>query len=147
MSHELMPPTLKRYGLEAALVDMSQKYQMEYPIKLNLKASLKQNQLDLISETIIYRLMHQLVETLVHGHTQKADIRIVFLPSVSMATIQVKYSGGIPVGQNNTSEFIDLKALVDLLQGKMDFMMSSIWDDELNIEIPIRVSDAFEAEK
>jgi signal transduction histidine kinase len=25
MSHELMPPTLKRYGLEAALVDMSQK--------------------------------------------------------------------------------------------------------------------------
>jgi hypothetical protein len=29
----------------------------------------------------------------------------------------------------------------------MDFMMSSIWDDELNIEIPIRVSDAFEAEK
>lgn len=147
MSHELMPPTLKRYGLEAALVDMSQKYQLEYPIKLNIKASLKKSQLDLISETIIYRLMHQLVETLVHGHTKKADIRIVVLPSVSMATIQVKYSGGTPVGQNNTSEFIDLKALIDLLQGKIEFMMSSIWDDELNIEIPIKMSETFELEK
>lgn len=144
MSHELMPPTLKRYGLEAALIDMSQKYQMEYPIKLNVKANLKQSQLDLISETIIYRLMHQLIETLIHGHTQKADIRIVVLPSVSMSTIQVKYSGGIPLGQNNTSEFKDLNALIDLLQGKIEFMMSSIWDDELNIEIPIRLSDDFE---
>lgn len=139
MSHELMPPTLKRYGLDASITDMVKKYQETYPIRLYLKTNLKQNKLDTISEIIIYRLIHQLFETLVHGHSQKADVRMVILPSVSTATIQVKYSGGSPVSQNETSEFHDLKALVNLLQGRIEYFMSSIWDDELNIEIPIQL--------
>ncbi len=139
MSHELMPPTLKRYGLEASITDMVKKYQQTYPIRLNLKTNLKHNRLDEISQTIVYRLLHQLFESLVHGHSQKADIRMVILPSVSSATIQVKYSGGSPVSQNETQEFQDLKALVNLLQGRIEYFMSSIWDDELNIEIPIQL--------
>lgn len=139
MSHELMPPTLKRYGLESAITDMIKKYQSTYPVKLYIKTNLRQNRLDAISETIVYRLLHQLFETLVHGHSQKAEIRLVILPSVSTATIQVKYSGGSPLSQNETEEFQDLKALVNLLQGKIEYFMSSIWDDELNIEIPIQL--------
>lgn len=141
MSHELMPPTLKRYGLEAAINDMVQKYQSTYPIKLYIKTNLRQNKLDAISETIVYRLLHQLFETLVHGLSHKAEIRMVILPSVSTATIQIKYSGGSPLSQNETEEFKDLKALVNLLQGRIEYFMSSIWDDELNIEIPIQLMD------
>ena len=139
MSHELMPPTLNRYGLQAAIEDMVNKYQQKYPIKLLVKTNLKQNHIDSISETILYRLLHQLFETLVYGHTKKAEIKLIILPSISSATIRVVYSGGIPLNQNNTVEFEDLKALANLLQGKIEYFMSSIWDDEIGIEIPVQL--------
>jgi|GEM_PF-5915546 len=146
MSHELMPPTLMRYGLEPALTDMVRKYQRTYPIKLYLKSNLRQHELDKISEMILYRLMHQLLEALVHGQTHKAEIKLIILPSVSNAAIQVKYTGGSPISQTTSEEFEALKALVNLLQGRVDNFMSSIWDDEMNIEVPVATLDPEEEE-
>ncbi|MCO5231018.1 MAG: histidine kinase [Chitinophagales bacterium] len=139
LSHELMPPTLNRYGLEAAITDLSQKYQNEYPIRLYVKTNLKQNKINAVSEVILYRLLHQLIETLVFTHAQKAEIRLVIFPSISNATIQVKYSGGTPLSQSTSNEYQSLNSLVNLLQGKIEYFMSSIWDDELNIDLPVEV--------
>lgn len=141
MSHELMPPTLNRYGLQVSLADLFKKYQATYPIKLHFKSNLNRNKLDSNSELIIYRLLQQLLETMVHGLSNKADIKLVILPTIEMATIQVKYSGGDPVHQKDSREVQDLRALVNILQGKMEFFMSNIWDDELNIEIPIQLHE------
>ncbi|MCO5249699.1 MAG: histidine kinase [Chitinophagales bacterium] len=137
LSHELMPPVLNRYGLNAAVEDMIQNYQNDYPITITFKSNLKQYPLDKTSENITYRILHQLLNTLIYTHTQKADIKIVVLPSISTSTIQVKYSGGHPITQNEKSEFSDLKALINLLQGKIESLMSNIWDDELRVEYPI----------
>ncbi len=147
MSHELMPPTLNRYGLKASIVDMIQVYQRTYPIRLQFRSNLKRFKLEAHSEAIIYRLFQQLFETLVHGLSQKAEIRLVILPSVMTVTIQVKYSGGDPILRHKTVEVEDLKALVNILQGRIEFFMSSIWDDELNIEVPIMLEDFEDDEK
>lgn len=139
LSHELMPPTLNRYGLEAAIVDLVQKYQNDYPIRLSVRTNLKLNKINSISEIILYRLLNQLIETLVYTHIQKVEIKILIFPSISNATIQVKYSGGSPLSQNATNEYLALNSLVNLLQGKIEYFMSSIWDDELSIEIPVEI--------
>jgi hypothetical protein len=34
-------------------------------------------------------------------------------------------------------EYKKLKELINLFQGRMDNFMSNIWDDELEIEIPV----------
>lgn len=143
MSHELMPPTLNRYGLQASIDDMMMKYQHTYPIHLNFKSNLKRNNLDSNSESILYRLIHQLFEALVHGWTKKADIKLIILPSVMTATIQVKYSGGDPIAKSESIGFKDLQALVNILQGKFEFFMSNLWDDELIIEIPIQLDESY----
>lgn len=143
MSHELMPPTLNRYGLKASINDMMKKYQKTYPIHLNFKSNLKGINLDTNSESILYRLIHQLFEALVHGWTKKADIKLIILPSVMTATIQVKYSGGDPIAKSESVGFKDLQALVNILQGKFEFFMSNLWDDELIIEIPIQLDEKY----
>lgn len=140
MSHELMPPALKRFGLAPALKDMMKYYQQTYPVKLNFRSNLSQITLDEMSQVTIYRLMHHLMELLVHTHINSLDIKMILLPSVQKATIKIQYSG-TNLDAMPEEEVNSLKSLIDLLQGRLDTYMSNIWDDEMNIEIPVIILD------
>jgi signal transduction histidine kinase len=138
MSHELMPPSLMRFGIAASLKDMVRQYQQTYPIRIYLKNNLQQIQLDDMSQVVLYRLMHLLLELMVHQHCHQLDIKMIVLPSVEKATIKVSYTGGTTMLKAELKNG-QLFRLVELLQGRMDTVMSNIWDDEIDIEIPVLV--------
>jgi two-component system, NarL family, sensor kinase len=136
MSHELMPPSLMRFGLAASLKDMTRQYQQTFPIRIYLRNNLHQTSLDDMSQVVLYRLMHQLYELMVHQHCKQVDIKLIVLPSVEKAEIRITYTGGTPQLKAELKNG-QLFRLVELLQGRMDTVMSNIWDDEINIEIPV----------
>lgn len=138
LSHELMPPSLIRFGIGPSLKDMLSLYQQKFPIRLSLKTNVQQVALDAYSQVVLYRLMHSLLQALLYSHCQYAEIRLFIFPSVEKAGIQVKYIGGVPIKKDD--EILSpLRGLVDLLQGRLDTIMSNVWDDEINIEIPVKV--------
>jgi signal transduction histidine kinase len=135
LSHELMPPTLARFGLYPALTDMLQEYERNYPVKLSLKTNVSQVKMTTISHIALYRLVHYLLEAVVHAQCKRAELKLFVFPSVSNATLRIDYSGGYMHPKQD--EYKKLKELINLFQGRMDNFMSNIWDDELEIEIPV----------
>lgn len=140
LSHTLMPPALARFGLAPSLQDMLNDYQQQYGIQLSLKTNVSQAKMTNTSHIALYRLMHYLLEALVHAQCKKAEIKLYILPSVSNATLRVDYSGAYLHARQ--AEFRKLKEFIDLFQGRIDSFMSNVWDDELEIEIPIVMKDS-----
>jgi signal transduction histidine kinase len=138
LSHELMPPALKRFGLDAATKDIIKHYQITYPASIEFRANIQQVQLDETSQVTIYRLLVLILEWLVHSQSQEIKIRLVISPSVEKATIRIQHSGS-NLSKEQNDDLAALRSMVDLLQGRFDTFMSNIWDDEIMIEIPVTV--------
>jgi signal transduction histidine kinase len=138
LSHELMPPALKRFGLDAALKDLIKHYQMTFPASIQFRSNIQQIQLNETSQVTIYRLMVLVIEWLVHSHSQEIEMRIVISPSVEKATIRIRHSGS-NLSTLQSDDLSALRSMIDLLQGRFDSYMSNIWDDEIMIEIPVTV--------
>ena len=77
ISHNLMPPTLKNFGLESATVDIFQKINNSGAIKATAKFTDYRKRLHVEAELHIFRILQELVNNIVkHAQASRVDISL-----------------------------------------------------------------------
>jgi two-component system NarL family sensor kinase len=64
ISHNLMPPTLKNFGLESAAIDLFQKIKGSGAFKATVKFKNYQQRLDVDKELLIFRIIQELINNI-----------------------------------------------------------------------------------
>jgi len=133
-SHELLPPTLTKLGLDKAL-----QYYSDYKNSNNPSLILKWNLSPVkLSGTPAYVVYYILTKTLDYIYLQKDDSNIrctiMQFETAKFVKIQIQYSG--LAFDKNHAMISSTKSLLQLLNGIYSNSIKNIWENKVDIEIP-----------
>lgn len=146
VSHQLMPATLRKMGLKAALQDLSTMLALSTPIRVNVSLETLDTfapHLDSELETSIFRIVQELVNnTLKYAHANTVSIQILD----NIGTLICSYEDdGIGFDLQNPSGGIGLRNITNrivLLGGTVEFDSAPGNGMVATIEIPIYSSSS-----
>jgi two-component system, NarL family, sensor kinase len=146
ISHSLMPPTLKNFGLESAISDFIQKINSSAVINASSRFhDYKSKRLDANQELLVYRIIHELLSNIIkHSHTTfihltqniKDNLFYVRIHHDGKGMTQEKYdklsSSPRGLGLKN------IRSRLDLLNGKIFFEFDNTNNYfKTTIELPV----------
>lgn len=147
ISHSLMPPTLKNFGLESAITDYLQKINNSAVINASARFhGYKDRKLESNQELLVYRIIHEVINNIIK-HSQSSFIHLTQNSKDDYFYIRIHHDGnGITHEKydklSTSSRGLGLKNIrsrLDLLNGKIFFEF-----DKLNnyfkttIELPYK---------
>ncbi|MEO6917016.1 MAG: ATP-binding protein [Chitinophagaceae bacterium] len=144
ISHSLMPPTLKNFGLESAMNDSLNKIGTAGSISTSCKFFDYNDRLDLETEQIIYRVMQELLNNILK-HSRANFIHVSQDISGDAFCLHLKHDGKgltqeIYETQTKSSGGLGLKNIqsrLKVLAGKISFYKDDMQNEyKVTIEIP-----------
>jgi signal transduction histidine kinase len=121
IAHELMPQTLKEYGLQIAIEDICQKILMPSGIQYELHVELINSRLPHKIEITLYRIFQELAHNIIK-HSKATEV-IVQLRTMQQHILLIVEDNGTGISQNNKSGIgiTNLKSRVKLLDGSIQY--------------------------
>lgn len=139
-SHELLPPTLKKFGLATALKDEVDKFRVATGVAANFNCNIPPELTD-VSAHITYNYLSELLRYFRKYRPDTLTISVYILASIQQAQIRVHYTGRAIDMQ--AEEMQAVSSVIELLHGKTDQLLLNAWTFRLDIEYPVLVeSDA-----
>ncbi len=137
-SHTLLPPTLKKFGVQVALKDMLEEYKIQHAIPLQYNFNIPEN-LSPVSQHLIYDIIRYLVQYFSTYKPEQLTISIYVIPSIKEAQIRVQHTGAnMNIQDENIKSII---SVIDLLNGKFEINLLNAWNFRLHMEFPILLKE------
>lgn len=137
ISHELMPLTLKEYGLKLAVEDICQKILAPSGIHYEIACSLPEGRLPDKIEITLYRIFQELVHNIIK-HSHATEVLVQLRKMNNHILLLVEDNGkGMPDGQNKGIGISNLKSRVQLLDGNLQYDSSENEGTTAIIRVPV----------
>lgn len=136
-SHTLLPPTLKKFGIKAALKDILEDYKQLNP-SLTYNFNIPDN-LSPVSQQLIYDFIKNMIRYFSANKPEQLTISIYVISSIKEAQIRIQYTG---TQLNLYDESIKLvNSTIDLLNGKFQINLLNAWNFRLHMEFPVLTNE------
>lgn len=133
-SHELLPPTLTKLGIDKALTYYKEN-KNSYSETLTLKWNFTDEQLSSTTEYVLYYIV---TNTLEYIYAQKVEGKIqctiMLFEVAKFIKIKINYTG--QAFDKNHNMLKTTKSLLQLMNGTFSSSIKNIWDNQVDIEIP-----------
>jgi signal transduction histidine kinase len=133
-SHELLPPTLQKFGLATALKDEVEKYKLATGQPANFNANITSD-LNEVSAFITYDFIKSILTYFRKNKPDSLSISVYIIASIQRAQIRINYTG-----QNidmQAEEMRSVQSVMDLLHGRKEQLLLNAWTFRLDIEYPV----------
>lgn len=121
ISHELMPQTLKEYGLKLAIEDICQKILAPSGIQYEVHAVLPEGRMANKIEITLYRIFQELVHNIIK-HSRATEVLVQLRKMNNHILLVVEDNGkGMTEEKKNGIGISNLKSRVQLLDGNMQY--------------------------
>lgn len=133
-SHNLLPPTLKKFGLNIALKDTLEDFRIKNKISVSYNSNIPEN-LSEVSQHLTYDIIRHFLIYFSETKPTEVNISIYVIPSVNEMQIRIQYANAY---YNTThSEINAIIAVVNLLNGTYTTNMINANNSKIQIEIPV----------
>lgn len=121
ISHELMPQTLKEYGLKVAIEDVCQKILASSGIQYEVYSALTDERMENKIEVTLYRIFQELVHNIIK-HSHATEVLVQLRKMNNHVLLVVEDNGkGMTDEKKNGIGIGNLKSRVQLLDGNLQF--------------------------
>jgi signal transduction histidine kinase len=137
ISHELMPQTLKEYGLKLAIEDICQKILAPSGIQFELHSSLPEERLPNKIEITLYRIFQELAHNIIK-HSHATEVLVQLRKMNNHILLVVEDNGkGMTEEKKNGIGISNLKSRVQLLDGNLQYDSSDNEGTTAIVRVPI----------
>ena len=137
ISHELMPQTLKEYGLKLAIEDICQKILAPSGIQFELHSTLPEERLPNKIEITFYRIFQELVHNIIK-HSQATEVLVQLRKMNNHILLMVEDNGkGMADEKKNGIGISNLKSRVQLLDGNLQYDSSDKEGTTAIVRVPV----------
>ena len=133
LSHRLLPPTLKKFGLQTALKDLMEEFKLHHPsfnYNFNIPVELSS-----VSQQILYDFVKNYLTYFKQNKPEHLTMSIYVIPSINETQLRIQYTGAA-IDLNHPA----IKAVTsvnDLLNGKFQVNMLNAWNFKIQMEFPV----------
>lgn len=133
-SHTLLPPTLKKFGLQVALKDMFEDYKAQQNVALQYNFNIPDNLSD-VSQQLMYDFMKHFIHYFSERKPEQLTISIYVIASIKETQIRIQHTGAnIDV---NHQDIKSISSIINLLNGRFQINLLNAWNFKLQMEFPI----------
>lgn len=137
ISHELMPQTLKEYGLKLAIEDICQKILAPSGIQYEINATLSDERMANKIEITLYRIFQELVHNIIK-HSHATEVLVQLRKMNNHILLVVEDNGkGMTEEKKNGIGISNLKSRVQLLDGNLQYDSSDNEGTTAIVRVPI----------
>jgi signal transduction histidine kinase len=137
ISHELMPQTLKEYGLKLAIEDICQKILAPSGIQYEIHSSLPDERMANKIEITLYRIFQELVHNIIkHSHATEVLVQLRKMNNHIMLVVEDN-GKGMTEEKKNGIGISNLKSRVQLLDGNLQYDSSDNEGTTAIVRVPI----------
>jgi signal transduction histidine kinase len=137
ISHELMPQTLKEFGLQLAIEDICQKILAPSGIQYEIHSSLSDERMANKIEITLYRIFQELVHNIIK-HSHATEVLVQLRNMNNHILLMVEDNGkGMTEEKKNGIGISNLKSRVQLLDGNLQYDSSENEGTTAIIRVPI----------
>ncbi|HNG07839.1 MAG TPA: 7TM diverse intracellular signaling domain-containing protein [Chitinophagales bacterium] len=138
-SHDLLPPTLIKFGLYIAINDEIDHYNEVKPNPIRFHADDTIKNLDEVSSYIIYNICINMIKYFYGANNYNITIAIFISEYNKHCDIQINYAGN----RINTKHrnIINIEKLIGLLQGSSSDELINTFTYKLDLDFPIRLKN------
>ncbi len=133
-SHTLLPPTLKKYGLQVALKDMLEQFKQQQKVKLTYNFNIPDN-LSFVSQQLIYDILQHFVLYFSDSKPTQINISIYVIASIKEAQIRIQHTNAQT--DLNHEEIQSIISVIDLLNAKFQSTILNARNSRIHLEFPI----------
>jgi len=133
-SHTLLSPTLKKFGLQAALKDLFENFKLQNNLSYNYNIP---SSLAPVSQQLIYDVIRKYLHYFSSHKPVQLTFSIYVISSINEAQIRIQYTGA-----NIDTNHPDIKyiiSIIDLLNGKYQMNLLNAWNFRLVLEFPVLI--------
>jgi signal transduction histidine kinase len=140
-SHTLLPPTLKKFGLQVALKDMIEAYKHRTQVTVAYNFTIPEN-LSKVSQQLIYDVLENILRYFSLNIPEELSVSIYVIPSIREVQVRIQHTGA---NMNVNDEYIkSVVSVVDLLNGKFRINLLNAWNFRLHMEFPVLLDEVSE---
>lgn len=137
ISHELMPQTLKEYGLKMAVEDICQKILAPSGIRYEVHAALPEERMADKIEITLYRVFQELVHNIIK-HSKATEVLVQLRKMNHHILLVVEDNGrGMTDEKKNGIGISNLKSRVQLLDGNLQYDSSENEGTTAIVRVPV----------
>lgn len=137
ISHELMPQTLKEFGLTLAVEDICQKILAPTGIHYEVHSSLSDERLPNKIEITLYRIFQELAHNIIK-HSQATEVLVQLRKMSHHVLLTVEDNGkGLPSEKKNGIGISNLKSRVQLVDGNLQYDSSENEGTTAIVRVPV----------
>lgn len=137
ISHELMPQTLKEYGLKLAVEDICQKILAPSGIQYEVHSTLPDERMANKIEITLYRIFQELVHNIIK-HSQATEVLVQLRMMNNHVLLMVEDNGkGMTEEKKNGIGISNLKSRVQLLDGNLQYDSSENEGTTAIVRVPV----------
>jgi signal transduction histidine kinase len=138
-SHILLPPTLKKFGLQVALKDLLDAYKYhETEITFTSNFNIPNN-LSFVSQQMMYDVLKKLLHYFSEHKPIQISLSIYVIASINEAQIRIQYTGN-NIDLNN-ADIKSIQSVIELLNGKFQITLLNAWNFKFQIEFPVMLEN------
>lgn len=137
ISHELMPQTLKEFGLKLAIEDICQKILAPSGIHYEVDSNLPKERMPNKIEITLYRVFQELVHNIIK-HSKATEVLVQLRKMSNHILLVVEDNGrGMTAEKNNGIGISNLKSRVQLLDGNLQYDSSENEGTTAIVRVPV----------
>jgi signal transduction histidine kinase len=137
ISHELMPQTLKEYGLKLAVEDICQKILAPSGIQYEVHSTLPDERMADKIEITLYRIFQELVHNIIK-HSKATEVLVQLRKMNNHILLMVEDNGkGMTEEKKNGIGISNLKSRVQLLDGNLQYDSSENEGTTAIVRVPV----------
>ncbi len=137
ISHELMPQTLKEFGLKLAIEDICQKILAPSGIQYEIHSMLPGERMENKIEITLYRIFQELVHNIIK-HSQATEVLVQLRKMNNHVVLVVEDNGkGMTEDKKNGIGISNLKSRVQLLDGNLQYDSSENEGTTAIVRVPV----------
>lgn len=137
ISHELMPQTLKEYGLKLAIEDICQKILAPSGIQYEIHSSLPDERMPGKIEITLYRVFQELVHNIIkHSHATEVLVQLRKMNNHILLVVEDNGQGMTDEKKNGIG-ISNLKSRVQLLDGNLQYDSSENEGTTAIVRVPL----------
>lgn len=138
-SHTLLPPTLKKFGLQVALKDMLDDFKVQHPTtQLTYNFTIPDN-LSMVSRQLMYDFVKNFLQYFSENRPEQLSISIYVIPSIREAQIRIQHTG-MHLDENHPN-IKSVISVIDLLNGEFRINLLNAWNFKLRMEFPVLLDE------
>jgi signal transduction histidine kinase len=138
-SHRLLPPTLKKFGLHAALQDIIEAYRQQTQIPTTYNFNIPEK-LSNVSQQLIFDIVENFIRYFTLHCPDQLSISIYIITSIRETQIRIQHTGAhININDEYISSII---SVVNLLNGKFRMNLINAWNFRFHLEFPVLIDEA-----